>query len=162
MTTLTRCPLCGANSGYTLHEGSSSKWWAIHCPACGEQVSECRSGYVDPPEGRTQGADEAWNEAGKYAQGLRGRVDQLEQFAIPGCTITEYSTGNEISVRSARQRDGSIKWKVVDQGGNVLSLDGQWQFEPMPSGRTDEFLRMHRFSSAREALDCLHKTQAAA
>ena len=77
MTTLTRCPLCGADSGYTLHEGSSSKWWAIHCPACGEQVSECRSGYVDPPEGRASDADEAWNEAGKYAQGLFDEAERL-------------------------------------------------------------------------------------
>lgn len=162
MTTLNRCPLCGADSGYTLHEGPTFRWWSIHCKACGERASECRRGHEDPPDGRTRHADEAWNEAGKYAQGLMDRIQQLEQFAMQGCTITECSTGNEISVRSAQQRDGSVKWKVVDQCGNVLSRDGQWQLEPMPSSRTDEFLRMHRFASAREALDCLRKAQAAA
>lgn len=74
---LNRCPLCGADSGYSLHEGSTSKYLAIHCRSCGEQVSECRSDYVDPPEGREEKADEAWNEAGKYAQGLLDEVERL-------------------------------------------------------------------------------------
>lgn len=42
------------------------------------------------------------------------------------------------------------KWAVVDNG--VLNKDLQWEYEPMPSSRTDEFIARTRFDSIDEAL----------
>lgn len=37
-------------------------------------------------------------------------------------------------------------WWVVTNGGAVLNKDGQWEYEPLPSSRTDEFLARTRFT----------------
>lgn len=72
---LVACPLCGADKGYTLAEGSTFRWWSVSCAECGGDVGECRSdmrkhlGGVLPD--RCDSADEAWNDAGAYAQRLR-------------------------------------------------------------------------------------------
>lgn len=82
MTTLTQCPLCGADQGYTLQSGSTYRWWAVHCNACGETTGECRAEagfpyYAEPPA-RHENADEHWNAAGEHADGLRRKIAELE------------------------------------------------------------------------------------
>ena len=42
-------------------------------------------------------------------------------------------------------------WAIVDTGW-VLNHDGDWEMEPMPSNRTDEFIQRCRWPSAREAI----------
>ena len=72
---LVPCPLCGANKGYTLGEGSTYRWWRVSCADCGGDLGECRSDgrthFGDTFPERWEGADEAWNEAGAYANRLR-------------------------------------------------------------------------------------------
>lgn len=36
-------------------------------------------------------------------------------------------------------------WWAVVHHACCLSIDNEWDYEPMPSGRTDEFKRRHRF-----------------
>jgi hypothetical protein len=72
---LVACPLCGDPGGYRLQEGDTYRWWLVRCGACAELVAECRSdrrtdkGSALPK--RWPAADDAWNEAGRHAQGLR-------------------------------------------------------------------------------------------
>ena len=78
---LVACPLCGESKGYTLHDGTSYRWWRVCCGHCGAGVAECHS------DRRTQAgselpqtwmaAHEAWNEAGKHAHELRQAVREL-------------------------------------------------------------------------------------
>jgi len=42
---------------------------------------------------------------------------------------------------------------VVRQGDCCLSRDGEFDYEPMPSERTEEFLEHHRFASLEEAVE---------
>lgn len=37
--------------------------------------------------------------------------------------------------------------------GRCMGRDGTWEWEPMPSGRTDAFLKRCRFDTLREAID---------
>lgn len=72
---LVPCPMCGADKGYTLTDGSTYRWWSVRCSDCGQEVGECRSsGYAkmkEPKPARDKDADEVWNDAGAYAERLR-------------------------------------------------------------------------------------------
>lgn len=78
---LVACPLCGEAKGYTLHEGTSYRWWRVCCGHCGADVAECRSDggttLGRPKPERWPSADHGWNEAGKHAQELRQAVRAL-------------------------------------------------------------------------------------
>lgn len=72
---LLRCPMCGGSQGYSLSEGSTYRWWDVACMDCGRCIGECSSDRRtklggELPE-RWPSADEAWNEAAAYAEGLR-------------------------------------------------------------------------------------------
>lgn len=74
MSDLVHCPLCGADKGYTLADGSSYRWLSVRCDACGQEVSECPNvgtPWNAPKPARNTAADAAWNEAGAYADRMR-------------------------------------------------------------------------------------------
>jgi hypothetical protein len=64
----------------------------------------------------------------------------------------------QIGKLSVEWRDDDL-WAVTDCG-SVLSSDGEWVFEPLPSRRTDEFKARTRFDRetaiemARKLQDC--------
>jgi hypothetical protein len=51
-----------------------------------------------------------------------------------------------VTLERCLQPDGSSKWKIK-QHGNCLGKDGEWELEPMPSSRTDEFYSRCRWDS---------------
>ncbi len=57
----------------------------------------------------------------------------------------------EITVQKRPQMDGSVKWAVYQRSTFVLNKDMQWEFEPIPSSRDDEFLARTRFDTLLEA-----------
>ena len=51
-------------------------------------------------------------------------------------------------------------WYVVKDEPNVLNRDGKWEYEPMPSNRTEEFIERTRFSmieACEKAADVIEK-----
>ena len=89
-TILVPCPLCGTNKGYSLKSGSTHRWWIPVCLGCAEPVSECRSDPDLPHNAlvpdRWGLADDAWNSAGKHAQGLRdenARLRSAIEYTLP-------------------------------------------------------------------------------
>ena len=84
---LVPCPFCGGESGYTVHEGSTSRWRDLHCAACGETVAEARNTVKshEIPTDSTPlylAGDEAWQAAGSYAQGLRELAESEGKRAV--------------------------------------------------------------------------------
>lgn len=61
------------------------------------------------------------------------------------------SPRDAVRIEARDQKDGSRKW-VVCQAGEVLNKKGHWEWEPLPSSRTDNFLQRTRFDSPQEAL----------
>lgn len=47
------------------------------------------------------------------------------------------------------------KWAVVDNG--VLNKSLEWEYEPMPSSRDDEFIARTRFDSIELAVEAAQK-----
>ena len=60
---------------------------------------------------------------------------------------------NYASWVQVERRDGieRTRWAVTDMG-LVLAQNGEWEFEPIPSSRDEDFLERCRFDSFDEAL----------
>lgn len=75
-------------------------------------------------------------------------------------TVSEYVIEGEprlrgmgdIRVCRCKQVGGGVKWAVRGVLGDCLNRDGEWEDEPLPSSRSDDFLARCRFDSAEEAL----------
>lgn len=67
---------------------------------------------------------------------------------------SDHSHVDSIKIETAKQMDGSIKF-AVRQSGACLSLEGEWEYEPIPSSRDDEFLKRCRFDSWQQAADTI-------
>lgn len=78
------CPVCGRSDGYTLHDGSTYRWWMVRCVGCDAELGECRSNgstRLDAPKPlRCKAADQVWQEAGKHAQSLRNEIKRLSEW----------------------------------------------------------------------------------
>jgi hypothetical protein len=93
-----------------------------------------------------------------------GRVvlRDLDAAILPGAGIDAYYMpttkpyGDEVKVQRSRQLDGSEKW-AVRKLGECLNKQGEWEWEPMPSSRDDEFIARCRFDSAQEAIDAARR-----
>lgn len=49
------------------------------------------------------------------------------------------------------QRDSKSLW-AVSIGQTCLNMFGEWEYEPQPSSRTDEFIERTRFATLEEAV----------
>jgi hypothetical protein len=58
---------------------------------------------------------------------------------------------NAITIQRVGQMAGPDKW-AVRSNGDCLNTSGEWEWEPMPSSRDDEFLARCRFNSPQEAM----------
>ena len=84
-----------------------------------------------------------------------GSNDQLGVL-LEGCTVTAYDAGQDVRIEAAKQMDGSTKWAIRSRG-SVMGITGEWEWEPLPSSRDDEFMMRCRFSTPAEALACLQR-----
>lgn len=90
----------------------------------------------------------------KLFAGFRaGRRAALQDQDREDAEVMAYALPGGISVEHSMQRDGTYLWAVRDGFKQCLSKSGEWDYEPFPSSRTDEWLDQHRFSSAGEAID---------
>lgn len=91
----------------------------------------------------------------------RERLDSATEFDMG--EVGRAMNGGTFRMRVAiRKCEGhrlpqTIMWKVCEtSGGAILSKDGEWEYEPQPSSRDDEFYsrcRFDTFDAARAALD---------
>jgi hypothetical protein len=84
------------------------------------------------------------NDPGRLASPL------TEQLGLP---VAAYEASSTVQLVACRQRDGSRLWAVRDASGSVLNKLGEWEYEPLPSSRDDEFLARCRYATPLEARD---------
>lgn len=83
-------------------------------------------------------------------------------IALKDLVVNQYrldSFGNgtiDIVLQRCQQEDGSSNWKIAEKGF-VLNCNGEWEFESIPSSRTDAYFKRTRFDTAEEALDFWNK-----
>lgn len=62
-----------------------------------------------------------------------------------------------VKIEEVAQIEGPALWAVRKKPGNCLNKAGEWEYEPMPSSRDDEFLARCRFATVEEARATLAK-----
>jgi hypothetical protein len=72
-------------------------------------------------------------------------------FQINAVSLRTDGMSMEVEAKRRRQRDGSSLWAVT-YGSEVLNRNGEWEYEPIPSSRDDDFLRRCRFASLSDAI----------
>ena len=82
------------------------------------------------------------------------------EAAVPGTHVTRYTIEgcdphNQIHITQALQISGLALW-AVRRHSTCLNKDGEWECEPMPSSRDDDFLERCRFSTPAEAVNAYH------
>lgn len=80
-----------------------------------------------------------------------GRDQGLREASYPaGFEPVEFLVGVEMWVKAAYQKGGDRLWKITRGFGEVLNKQGQWESEPSPSNRTDDFLARCRYATLEE------------
>lgn len=77
-----------------------------------------------------------------------GAARRIEDLPVYSYTISE---------RVSIERRGENAWAVVDAFGDSLNRKGEWEYEPRPSNRSDEYIARTRYSTPQKALDQWHK-----
>lgn len=78
--------------------------------------------------------------------------EDLVKFAtqftlIPGSSNRPFGHVYELKV----EWRGGDAWVIVDSS-YVLNREGEWEYEPLPSSRTEQFITRTRWPSARDAI----------
>lgn len=85
---------------------------------------------------------------------VSGEGERLKELEVLEYQIAGGGPFDREDVRLVRRRnrDGVSKWAVVNRGA-ALNADGEWEWEPIPSSRTDEYLARTRFATPEAALN---------
>ncbi|WP_429949609.1 hypothetical protein ACQYWY_21805 [Comamonas sediminis] len=88
------------------------------------------------------------------AERLAAMEAVIQQLTSGPAVVAAYAVG-ELCVERALRRVGpkqmAAYW-AVRRDGFALNKQGEWEYEPMPSSRTDEFLERCRFADVNEAI----------
>ena len=83
-----------------------------------------------------------------------GNDHDLLRALIRCATVFEIADG--VTIEACRQRDKTVTWAVRSQG-NVLNKHQQWEYEPLPSSRSEAFLQRTRFATIGEAVEAIER-----
>jgi hypothetical protein len=76
---------------------------------------------------------------------------------LPACRVSSYELAWEGDAPTllcrVRQRDKSDLW-AIRRLSSTLNRDGEWEYEPIPSSRDDEYMARNRYQTAGEAYLC--------
>lgn len=64
---------------------------------------------------------------------------------------TSFDLGGGYTIESRGQRDGSRKWVLMRWSFVYSKSERDFEYEPLPSSRTDEFMEDTRFDTKMEA-----------
>lgn len=71
--------------------------------------------------------------------------------------VMAYDAGGGIKIER-RSVAPTETWAICD-GSMCMDKDGNWEYEPMPSARTKDFLQKYRFPSPKDALSALKRSR---
>lgn len=135
-------------------EGEQNRWLVKRAmaPYGTSKGIQCWGGPT--PEAALQAASEALGLAASQAPAAA-------QPDMPGVVATRYTLPDDSFIEYVLTRDGAERWAVRNGMGDCLGRGGEWEWEPRPSGRSDEFLQRCRFASVAEAYQAWTKRGAA-
>lgn len=93
-------------------------------------------------------------------QRMREALDQASQFIVHSDGIGPRARHVKVERRDGISYEGDVRdvtrWAVT-RNGDCLNRAGTWDYEPLPSDRTDDWLKEHRFDTRDEAFEAARK-----
>ena len=77
-------------------------------------------------------------------------------LVISSYTFPTADPFSQITIQRIARPDGPDRW-AIKHHGNCLNKNGEWEHEPIPSNRDEDFLARCRYDSFDEACECLAK-----
>jgi hypothetical protein len=83
----------------------------------------------------------------------------LDQLLYPVAYQLEWDEFSSVDVQlvMVRSRNGALLWAIRELG-MCYGKGGRWSYEPQPSSRTDEWLKVYRFATKEAALSTWFNT----
>lgn len=126
--------------------------WAEHfaeCHAPGDELALRLESCITNLHNEAYGGEERVQaDAGSVAEGEIGVLVDCYTLSVD---VSKDRFASPVRIQRARQMEGPDKWKV-ERDGSVLNKSGDWEYEPLPSSRSDEFLARCRYDTAQEAI----------
>ena len=93
----------------------------------------------------------------RMAEAVAGLADRVEALEATLATASQFwviapteRNPSPVTIDRVSQINGPDRW-AVRTCGNVLAIDGTWEWEPSPSNRDDDFYHRCRFTTYAEA-----------
>lgn len=72
---------------------------------------------------------------------------------IPLATTASYELPGDVMLEAVKGREGVIRWALRDRSRNCFNKEGEWEYEPQPSSRADDFYARCRWDTVEEAYE---------
>lgn len=80
----------------------------------------------------------------------------INEFEVPTGGGDNVHRPDTITIVKRKQMEGTPKWAIM-RHASVLNRELEWEYEPSPSHRDDDFLVRCRYESVEEALEYINK-----
>lgn len=84
--------------------------------------------------------------------------DPKMAVAMPQALVCAYRLPGDVRIEEALQREGPPLW-AVRRLGNCLNKDGEFEYEPSPSSRDDNFYSRCRWPTPQAAYSAWQSAQ---
>lgn len=88
---------------------------------------------------------------------LTNAIDREKMIEVCSYRVKGRPAHDEITIENVRQPDGPDRW-AIRKGGSCLAKDGNWEFEPLPSSRSEAFFMRCRYATLESALETIKTT----
>lgn len=82
------------------------------------------------------------------------------EFKPSHLEVSSYDAGDGIRIERIAQQQGVFAWIIRSNSYMVLNKAGDWDFEPMASNRSRDYLGSTRFKDVKDAFAVLQKERA--
>lgn len=83
---------------------------------------------------------------------LLARATEFDLLPYDPTERVSYMRLRSLKISRRKRINDTPRWAIVDEMNTCLNHDGEWEWEPSPSSRTDEFFARCRWSDLREAV----------
>jgi hypothetical protein len=70
---------------------------------------------------------------------------------LPNATAIVFELPGDVKLEAVKGRGNITRWALRNNFQNCLNKEGEWEYEPMPSSRDDDFFARCRWDTREEA-----------
>lgn len=106
------------------------------------------SGDYDLPENTRQQLEGAYKSA---LNDIGTSFINAPMGTLPLAKVASYELPDNVTLEAVKGRQDVIRWALRDRIRNCLNKEGEWEYEPQPSSRDDDFYARCRWATKEDA-----------